>query len=137
MRQTVAALVLDLDLAKSELMEQVIAIAELRKELKAAESKHEAALVKLSERANERTKDIAALKAELFEARQIIARQEGYIARALEDDNMRELGPSKNLVPTPPQPEPQSRRMGVAGWNDNPSFRSMATREVVRPWHDR
>jgi len=108
-------------------------------DLKAVRAESAEALLKMGRQAAVRDQDIAALKAELFRAHQTIATQQGYIARTLEDDNMRELGP----VESQPQPTnyptgPQSRRGGISSVYTGEQYQHGYSRsDSTKAWHDR
>lgn len=141
MRKTIATVEADLagcrELLHAARADYSIATAKLDAERKQSAD----ALIKVAQQLSAKDKDVAALKSELFQAHQTIAVQKGYIARTLEDDNMRELGP----VDVQPAPSnyptgPQSRRGGVGFGSFEPdTYRNGASygSDKPKPWHDR
>lgn len=144
MRETIASLKEEIAGIRNRGLGMAATIEKLSKEIEAEKQKNAFDVITYMKRLENRDKDIAALKAELARAQRTIAMQQGYIARALEDDNMRELGPtpSEQIAPMTPK---QSRRMGipVSGSLDggNSPYRGAGyaggNEKSDTAWHDR
>jgi septal ring factor EnvC (AmiA/AmiB activator) len=111
-------------------------LAETRAQLAGAHGAQAQAETKLREEFNRRVdalrEDKAALKGLLAEAYEQLARHEGYMTRVLEDDVVREVGPTSQERPAEPVVQPSD-----GGYVDRNAvgYTSRRAPAGIKPWH--